>query len=141
MKTSARNTFQGEIVNIKPSGILAEVELKTAGGYGVVALVTKESVDNLGLAKGRSITALVKATQVFLTSGAEACATSARNNLLATVESVKTEGIVSEVKGRLDDGTGVCALITETSANKLGLVQGAKARFQFKVTSVLLATD
>jgi molybdopterin-binding protein len=62
---SARNRFQGIVREIKAEGLLAQVELE-AGPFRVVAVVTREAVEELGLEPGRPATAIVKATSVML---------------------------------------------------------------------------
>ncbi len=62
---SARNRFRGVVRDVKVDGLLAQVELE-AGPFRVVAVVTREAVEQLGLRPGVEATALVKATSVLL---------------------------------------------------------------------------
>jgi molybdopterin-binding protein len=62
---SARNRFEGTVREVKIDGLLAQVELQ-AGPFRVVAVVTREAVEELGLRPGEPATALVKATSVLL---------------------------------------------------------------------------
>jgi molybdopterin-binding protein len=62
---SARNRFQGTVREIKTEGLLAQVELD-AGPFRVVAVVTREAIEELGLEPGAPATAIVKATSVML---------------------------------------------------------------------------
>jgi molybdopterin-binding protein len=62
---SARNRFRGTVRSIKLEGLLAQVELD-AGPFRVVAVITREAVDELGLKPGMEATALVKATSVMV---------------------------------------------------------------------------
>jgi molybdopterin-binding protein len=62
---SARNRFRGVVRDIKADGLLAQVELD-AGPFRVVAVVTREAVEQLGLRPGVEASALVKATSVLL---------------------------------------------------------------------------
>ena len=62
---SARNRFRGTVREIKTEGLLSQVELD-AGPFRVVAVVTREAVDELGLEPGAPATAIVKATSVML---------------------------------------------------------------------------
>jgi len=62
---SARNRFAGVVREVKVEGLLAQVELE-AGPYRIVAVVTREAVEELGLTPGSPATALVKATSVLL---------------------------------------------------------------------------
>jgi molybdopterin-binding protein len=62
---SARNRFTGVVVSVECDGVMALVELE-AGPYLVTAAITRDSVDELGLAAGVSATAVVKATSVMI---------------------------------------------------------------------------
>ncbi len=62
---SARNRFAGTVREVKVEGLLAQVELE-AGPFRIVAVVTREAVEELGLEPGMPATALVKATSVLL---------------------------------------------------------------------------
>ena len=62
---SARNRFAGVVRSVQVDGLLAQVELE-AGPFRVVAVITREAVEELGLRPGSPATALVKATSVML---------------------------------------------------------------------------
>jgi molybdopterin-binding protein len=62
---SARNRLAGVVREVKVEGLLAQVELE-AGPFRVVAIVTREAVEQLGLAPGVEATAVVKATSVMV---------------------------------------------------------------------------
>jgi molybdopterin-binding protein len=65
---SARNQLRGTVVSIAAEGLLAEVVLQLADGQEIVAVVTRSSVRRLGLRKGGSATAVIKATEVMVFS-------------------------------------------------------------------------
>jgi molybdopterin-binding protein len=62
---SARNRFAGIIRSVEVDGVMALVEIE-AGPYLVTAAITRDSVEELGLAPGVSATATVKATSVMV---------------------------------------------------------------------------
>ena len=63
---SARNRLEGVVREVKIDGLLAEVELDVPKGGRLVAVITRESAESLGLAPGMSATAVVKATSVMV---------------------------------------------------------------------------
>jgi molybdopterin-binding protein len=63
---SARNRFRGVVRAVKVEGLLAQVELETTEPTRVVAVITREAVDQLGLKPGMSASARVKATSVMV---------------------------------------------------------------------------
>jgi len=62
---SARNRFPGVVRSVEVDGVMALVELE-AGPFRVTAAVTRDSVEELGLAPGVRATAAVKATSVMV---------------------------------------------------------------------------
>jgi molybdate transport system regulatory protein len=65
-KISARNQLAGTVTQIQPGAVNTEVDIELTGGEKVAATVTNESVTNLGLQKGSSVTAVFKAGAVLL---------------------------------------------------------------------------
>ena len=65
---SARNRFPGVIRSVEVDGVMALVEIE-AGPHLVIAAVTRDSVEELGLAPGVPATAAVKATSVMVERG------------------------------------------------------------------------
>ena len=62
---SARNRFPGVVVSVESDGVMALVEIE-AGPHRITAAVTRDSVEELGLAPGVQATATVKATSVMI---------------------------------------------------------------------------
>jgi molybdopterin-binding protein len=65
---SARNRLPGVVRSVEVDGVMALVEIE-AGPFRVVAAVTRDAVDELGLAEGMPATATVKATSVMIEGG------------------------------------------------------------------------
>jgi molybdopterin-binding protein len=63
---SARNRFRGTVSDVKIEGFLAQVEIEVTEPAHVVAIVTRESVEELGLKPGVAATAVVKSTSVMV---------------------------------------------------------------------------
>ena len=63
---SARNRLEGVVRAVKLDGLLAEVELDVTRGGRLVAVITRESAEALGLEPGMSARAVVKATSVMV---------------------------------------------------------------------------
>ena len=63
---SARNRLEGVVREVKLEGLLAEVELEVTRGGRLVAVITRESAESLGLAPGMPAKAVVKATSVMV---------------------------------------------------------------------------
>ena len=65
---SARNRFPGVIRSVEADGVMAIVEIE-AGPFRISAAVTRDAVDELGLAAGVPAVATVKATSVMVDRG------------------------------------------------------------------------
>jgi molybdopterin-binding protein len=66
MKISARNVFKGKVAEVKPGNVNTEVIIDIPGGLQVVSMISKESAANLGLKKGRTAFAVIKASSVMV---------------------------------------------------------------------------
>jgi molybdopterin-binding protein len=65
---SIRNRFPGVVRSVEVDGVMALVEIE-AGPHRVTAAITRDSVEELGLAEGVPATAMVKATSVMVQRG------------------------------------------------------------------------
>lgn len=65
---SIRNQIPGTITEVATGGAMATVKVAVAGGE-LTAAITKDAVEDLGLAAGGSVVALVKSTDVALAAG------------------------------------------------------------------------
>jgi len=63
---TARNRLVGTVTEVKVDGLMAQVELVVTEPARIVALVTRDAVEELGLRPGMSATALVKSTSVMI---------------------------------------------------------------------------
>lgn len=66
MKLSARNVLKGTVKQVKTGSVNDEVIIELAGGAQVVAIITKESAQALGLAAGKQAYAVIKASSVMV---------------------------------------------------------------------------
>jgi len=65
MKLSTRNRLPGTVTEVVKGAAAAKVSLQVGDNH-VVALITRESADELGLEPGQQVMALVKATDVMV---------------------------------------------------------------------------
>jgi molybdopterin-binding protein len=68
---SARNHLRGRITSIVTDGLMAEIRLEI-GGQELTAVITRSSVERLGLAVGDPAYAVIKATEVMVASAGRA---------------------------------------------------------------------
>jgi molybdopterin-binding protein len=65
MKLSARNQLQGTVTGVRRGEAIANVQVDV-GGQRVVASITVEAAEELGLAEGTPVTVVVKASDVMI---------------------------------------------------------------------------
>lgn len=139
MKASARNQFIGTVSDVRIGAVNAEVHVSSRGGETIVASITKDSAESLGIKSGIEVIALVKAPQIIIVSDFGGYRLSARNQLKGTVTVVKPGAVNSEVDIELSGGEQVAATVTNDSIDTLGLRKGQTVTAIFKAGAVILA--
>lgn len=66
MKLSARNILPGKVVEIKKGAVAAQVKIDIGGGTIITSTVTVDAVNDLNLAVGSDVSAIIKASEVIL---------------------------------------------------------------------------
>ena len=65
MAISARNQLKGTVTDVRLGEVMAQVVIDV-GGQEVVAAITRDSAENLDIAEGQQVTAVIKATEVMV---------------------------------------------------------------------------
>ncbi|WP_137939360.1 TOBE domain-containing protein [Chitinivorax sp. B] len=138
MKTSARNQFLGKVTQVKSGTVNDEIELIITGGQKLVAIVTHESTASLGLQPGAEAFALIKSSSIILVTDDGSARFSARNRLSGTITRLQAGAVNTEIVLDLSGGGSVAAIVTNDSADTLGLSVGKTATAIFKASSVIL---
>lgn len=140
MRTSARNLFNGTVREIKKGPVNSEVVLSVGQGLDVVAQITPESLERLGLDIGADAYALIKASWVILSEDtAGRFKVSARNQFCGHISAIEKGAVNSDVTVELGDRQRVSAIVTNTSLEEMGLEVGARCCALVKSSHVLLA--
>lgn len=66
MKVSARNALKGIVKSVMPGSINTEVTIEVAPGVNVVAIITKNSAEQLAIAEGKEVYAVIKSSDVMI---------------------------------------------------------------------------
>lgn len=138
MKTSARNQFFGQVTRVVTGSVNDEIDIDIGGGHIVVAIVTHESTASLGLAPGREVFALIKASSIIVMADAAGARLSARNRLAGSVARLVPGAVNTDVTIDLPGGASVSAIITNESCAHLQLAVGSAATALFKASSVIV---
>ncbi|MER6426038.1 TOBE domain-containing protein [Streptomyces sp. NPDC001137] len=138
MSLSIRNQIPGTVTAITSGEVMATVKVRLAGGQDITAAITLESAEELGLAAGTAVRALVKSTEVSLAT-APVEGLSIRNQLPGTVTGVTTGGAMASVKVAVDGGE-LTSAITKDAVTDLALTTGTPVVALIKSTEISLAT-
>jgi len=66
MRISARNMLKGKVTKVIPGAVNTEIEVELPGGAKVVSIITKTSAEGMGLAVGKEVYAVIKASNVMI---------------------------------------------------------------------------
>jgi molybdopterin-binding protein len=72
-KLSARNQLQGKVVEVRKGQTTAHVRIDIGNGVVITSSITNEAVDDLGLAMGDDVVAVIKASDVMVGKRTELC--------------------------------------------------------------------
>ncbi|WP_282090105.1 TOBE domain-containing protein [Streptomyces tendae] len=138
MSLSIRNQLPGTVTAVTPGEAMTTVGVRLSGGQDLTAAITRESAEDLALAPGSAVRALVKSTEVALATG-RVDGLSIRNRLPGTVTAVTTGAAMASVAVAVE-GAELTAAITRQAADDLGLSVGVPVVALVKSTEVSLAT-
>ncbi|HJX33605.1 MAG TPA: molybdopterin-binding protein [Desulfatiglandales bacterium] len=66
MKISARNVIKGKVKSVTSGAVNSEIIVEIPGGAEIVSIITKKSADDLKLAQGKQVYAVIKASNVMI---------------------------------------------------------------------------
>lgn len=141
MRTSARNQFQGKVARISVGEINTEITLDINSHVNLIASITRESVDSLGLVQGSDAYALIKASFIILVPDGAQLVTSARNRLCGVVRELRHGEISSEAIIELQGGKTLAAVITKESAEAPEFQPGAPVCALIKASHVIIGVN
>lgn len=141
MKTSARNVFRCQVTEVRRAPVNVEVKLRLSNENFIVAVITNDSADELGLVPGREAVALVKSSFVILIGGDVTPQVSAGNVIRGTVIERIDGGVNSEIVLDIGAGKTLTSVITKEGADDLHLALGDPVCAMFNASHVILAVD
>ncbi len=140
MQVSARNQLKGTISEIKVGAVNNEVVLLLGDGEQLTTIITQESCKALGLVKGKTAVAIIKAPWVVLAKPDCGLIFSARNQFKGKVSNIIEGAVNSTVHMVTDKGVEITAIITNESLQDMKLAKGNEILALIKASSVMLAT-
>ncbi|MCP8937496.1 TOBE domain-containing protein [Alsobacter sp. SYSU M60028] len=141
MRTSARNVLRGTISELHHDTLSAEVSVTIAPETTVHALITRDSLEELGLVVGRDALVLVKANFIMLAAPDAGMRISARNRLPGVVRRFDTEDVNAHVVVDIGGDRTLTASVTADAVRSLALFDGVRVDALFDPSHVILAVD
>lgn len=136
MQISARNQIIGKIININLGSVNAQITLELKSGKQLVSIITLSSVDNLGLNLNDEVIALIKSSNVLISTDTN-LKISARNTLRGKIENINKGDVNSEVTIDVD-GDKVVTVLTTSSLENLNLKVGLEVDAIIKASDIMI---
>ncbi len=139
LKTSARNQLFGKIISIQKNALIATVNISLGGKDIIVSQITMEGLDSLGLCKGDSIYALIKANWIDLKATPSGKVKKNPENYLAgEILSVNKTTEYSEYTLRLKGGNTLVVSVLKKERQGMDFKKGNLVIASFKASNVIL---
>lgn len=141
VKVSARNVFRCTLVALHKEPVDVTATLQVSAANDMSAVVTHGAVEDLRLAPGRHVMALVKSSFIHLAAAGEAPAVAGRNRLEGQVVQRIDGDANSEIQLDIGDGKILTAVVPKENAEDLRIAVGDRLDAFFKASDVMLAAD
>ena len=140
MKISARNQVAGKVVELKKGPVNSEVVV-SANGEKIVAVITNDATEALGLQVSSDVVCIFKAQSVLVAKADAALAVSARNKIKGTIAEIKEGAVNCEIFITTSAGVTLTAIVTEDAKKELALAKGASVYAIIKASSILVGVN
>ena len=140
MKISARNQIAGKVVELKKGPVNSEVVV-SANGEKIVAVITNDATEALGLQVSSDVVCIFKAQSVLVAKADAALAVSARNKIKGTIAEIKEGAVNCEIVITTSAGATLTAIVTEDAKKELALAKGASVYAIIKASSILVGVN
>lgn len=137
LRTSARNALRGTIVRLGDDAVTVEVALSLGDGGEITSVITRRSADDLGLALGKPVVALIKSSVVALSREADPGA----NRLAAVILEREDGKAASEIRLLLGGGKTLIATLSRRDADERDFSVGEPVVASIAAANVILAVE
>lgn len=138
MRISAKNILYGTICHIKADELLAEICLSLKSGQQIHSVITRGSLDELGLTVGEGVYAVIKASSVMISSGLGDVLLSSRNVIHGRIIGARSNDIMGEVTIDIGDGDTLSATVSAAGVDHLDLCAGDEACAVIEASNVII---
>ena len=137
MQISARNQIIGTIEKISLGAVNAEIQMKLKSGKSIVSIITNSSVENLGLATNDEVVAVIKSSNVLLSTQTN-LKLSTRNSINGNIEEINIGSVNAEVVVNIGNEDKIVAIVTINSIENMGLKVGASVDVIIKASDIMI---
>jgi molybdate transport system regulatory protein len=138
LRLSAKNIFYGTICHIRAGELLAEISLHLKSGQQIYSVITRGSLDALGLAIGEGVYAVIKASSVIVAGELENGILSSRNILRGQVVCSRVDDIMGEVTIDIGAGDTLVATVSAAGVGNLSLSEDDRACAVIDAANVII---
>lgn len=138
LQLSADNQLLGQVNKITVGAVNNEVHLQLSCGQELVAIVTQHSCEQMQLAKGVEVVAMIQASAILIALANHNLQVSARNQLRGQIRNIETGTVNNVVTAQITDQLTLSASITRTSAENMQLKIGDNIILLIKAPSIIL---
>jgi molybdate transport system regulatory protein len=115
----------------------SEIQMKLKSGKSIVSIITNSSVENLGLAINDEVVAVIKSSNVLLSTQTN-LKLSARNSLNGNIEEINIGSVNAEVVVNIGNEDKIVAIVTINSIENMGLKVGASVDVIIKASDIMI---
>jgi molybdate transport system regulatory protein len=141
VKVSARNVFRCTVVALHEEPVDVSVSLQVSAANDIAATITHGAVEDLRLAPGRNVVALVKSSLVGLAAPQDSAPAPGTNRLAGQAVRRIDGDVHSEIQLDIGDGKILTAVVPKETAEALRIAPGDRLDALFKASDVMLAAD
>ncbi|AYJ79191.1 molybdenum-binding protein [Aliarcobacter cryaerophilus ATCC 43158] len=137
MQISARNQIIGTIEKISLGAVNAEIQMKLKSGKSIISIITNSSVENLGLAINDEVVAVIKSSNVLLSTETN-LKLSARNSLNGNIEEINIGSVNAEIVVNIGNEDKIVAIVNINSIENMNLKIGANVDAVIKASDIMI---
>jgi molybdate transport system regulatory protein len=141
VRVSASNVFRCTVFEVEDDPVDVHVRLRVSAENSLAAIVPRDALRELRLAKGRRVAAFVNASFVSLIQQGEGCFAANRNRLRGCVIGRVDGKVNCEVRLEIGDGKVLTAIVPLADAADLNIQLGDWLDAMFNASHVILAAD
>ncbi len=138
IKTSADNTFFGEVISIEKGAVSAIIKVEIAENFIITASILNDAVDRLNISEKSSVCCLINANQFTVMASNSDVSISARNIFKGKVKLIKKGAVNSEIAIELNNNCILNVLVTNESVENMQISYGMDITAFCKASSVII---